>query len=112
MGVTSFQSMAPTPRFTDADLLKADYSQMLAVIGNGDAYHGLAIFQAIVMRLLEARAKHPRWEDAAEYGLKVVGDEFVELAKAVYGESERRQMDEALDVIVTAIRFYGKEWEQ
>ena len=96
----------------DKDLLAADYSSLLAVWGNGDAFKGFAMFQAVTMRLMEARAKHPRWEPSAAYGLQVIGSEYEELVRAVRTESENRQLDEALDVIVTALRFYGKEWKE
>ena len=96
---------------TRKDYGDADFSAMLAVWGNGNAHKGFAIFNALTMRLLHAREKHPRFAKSRDQAVEVVGAEFDELAYAVLHEEEYRQLDEALDVAITAIRFYGKEWE-
>lgn len=57
-------------------------------------------------RIGEARAKHPNWQGSGPlYALAVIQGEQDELWKAVYSESEERQIDEALDVAATCIRF-------
>ena len=99
------------PHKRDATLDTTDYSSLLAVWGNGDAYKGLFLFQEVTARLVAASAKHPRWQPSALYGFHVIEAEFQEFADAVRFESPYRQHDEALDVIVTALRFVGKEWE-
>lgn len=63
-------------------------------------------FQRLAQRLGEARAKHPTWKGSgALYALAVIQGEQDELWKAVYSESEERQIDEALDVAATCMRF-------
>ena len=83
---------------------------MLAVIGAGDPFRGLALLQAIVASLTRARAKHEKFAALPEEALAVIGSECGELCDAVLRETPERQFDKALDVIATAIRFCGKEW--
>lgn len=93
------------------DYNKADYSAMLAVLGNGNANAGFRIFYAITMRLIHARSRHPVFTQDRTEALEVIKSEFDKLVYAVENEEKCRQLDEALDVLVTALRFYGKEWK-
>ena len=91
-------------------LAEADYSTMLAVIGAGDPFRGLGLLQAVVARLIHARAKHEKFAASPLEAAAMVGSECGELCEAVLRETPERQFDEALDIIATAIRFCGKEW--
>lgn len=55
--------------------------------------------------LAMARKKHPDYAYSAHGAWLVIGDELIELKRAIESESEERQMAEAMDVAVTAIRF-------
>lgn len=93
------------------DLDKATYRRMRRAFGNGNESKGRAIMQAIALRLEQARDKHPLYAEGPYQALGVIGSEFHELEKAVEHETESRQMDEALDVIATAVRFLGEEYK-
>lgn len=69
------------------------------------------LFQKIEERLAHARKKHPVFAEGKYHALSVIGDEFRELEHAVLHESAERQMDEALDVAITALRFVQREYE-
>jgi len=56
-------------------------------------------------RLGEAREKHPSYAHGAYDAYHVIVDEVLELRHAVGHEPRDRQISEALDVIVTALRF-------
>lgn len=91
-------------------MFSSDMRKALVVLGNGNASRGRVLLLAITTRLAEARLKHPDWQDKGLYwALGVIGNEYHELEHAVLEESEQRQLDEALDVIVTAIRFVNSE---
>lgn len=62
-------------------------------------------FSALSMRLGEAREKHPDYARDAYEACDVIEDELQELKKAALCESRQRQIDEALDVATTAMRF-------
>ena len=64
-------------------------------------------FGMLAQRLTEARAKHPGWAGSGNlYACNVITGEADEFWRAVCcGESEARQVDEALDVAATCIRF-------
>lgn len=53
-----------------------------------------------------AREKHPVFAEGRYHALGVIRGEYGELEYAVEHESQRRQRAEALDVAITAIRFY------
>lgn len=93
-----------------SDLDKATYRRMRRAFGNGNEKRGRAIMQAIALRLEEARNKHPLYAEGQYQALGVIGSEFHELEHAVEHETESRQMDEALDVIATSVRFLGEEY--
>lgn len=101
------------PDVTDAwDLNNADYSRLLAVWGNGHAVNGLRLFQAVSMRILHARNKHPIYAKTRLEAIGVIRSELDELAYAIAHESPARQLDEALDVLVTALRFLNNEIQE
>ena len=56
-------------------------------------------------RLGHARQKHPDYARGAFAAYQVIVDEVLELRHAVGHESRERQIDEALDVAATAMRF-------
>lgn len=89
---------------------KATYRRMRRAFGNGNERKGREIMQAIALRLEEAREKHPLYAEGPYQALGVIHSEFRELEKAVGHETESRQMDEALDVIATTVRFLGEEY--
>lgn len=60
---------------------------------------------AISLRLGEARQKHPTYARDAYEAYEVIADEVLELRHAIGCESRQRQIDEALDVIATCLRF-------
>lgn len=69
-------------------------------------YHKeLEVFSMLAYRLDVARKKHPDYADGAEDAWRVILEEFSELHTAIAHESEERQVDEAIDVAITAIRF-------
>ena len=65
----------------------------------------LKTIQAISRRLDHAREQHPVFADNKEQAFVVIMDEVDELYEAIQNESGGRQIDEALDVIATCIRF-------
>ena len=56
-------------------------------------------------RLGHARQKHPDYARGSYAAYQVIVDEVLELRHAVGHESRERQVDEALDVAATAMRF-------
>lgn len=84
-------------------------NEFLEIIGNGSAENGKNVILKIAQRLKEAREKHPVWEKSVAYAMSVIQNEFYELWYAYNSESEARQVDEALDVIATTIRFINQE---
>ena len=62
-------------------------------------------FSALSKRLGEARQKHPDFARGKYDAYCVIADEVLELRHAVGHESRQRQIDEALDVAATAMRF-------
>ena len=62
-------------------------------------------FSALSVRLGEARQKHPVFAQGAFDAFAVIREEFTEFRDAVGYESEQRQIDEALDVAATCLRF-------
>ena len=81
-------------------------------LGNGDEDAASGILSAICVRLEHARKKHPAFAEGSYNALGVIEAEFHELEYAVEHESEDRQIDEALDVIATCIRFLCREHEK
>ena len=65
----------------------------------------------LAVGLLRARCLHPRFAQSATEAAGVVRSEVNELCTAVYTpESPDRQHAEALDTVVTGLRFMGMEW--
>ena len=66
-----------------------------------------AVFAQIKDALVKARCKHPTFSFGRMDGLRVIRDEFEELkAEVVVAQPDaKRMMEEALDTIVTCIRF-------
>lgn len=63
-------------------------------------------------RIGQARKKHPDYAQGAFAAYQVIVDEVLELRHAVGHESRERQIDEALDVAATAMRFVMGEHEK
>ena len=63
-------------------------------------------------RIGEARLKHPEFAKGSHAAFAVIEDEFRELRHAVGHESLERQVDEALDVAATCMRFVMGEHER
>lgn len=81
------------------------YVRACMAFGNGDVGRGRQALFMLARRLEEAREKHPVFAENAEEAVEVIEAEFWELQYAREQESADRQLDEALDVAVTAIRF-------
>jgi hypothetical protein len=56
--------------------------------------------------LMIARKKHPVFAEGDFHGLGVIFEEYKELEKACQSETIERRRAEAMDVAVTAIRFW------
>ena len=65
----------------------------------------LKTLQAVSRRLDHARTQHPVFADNKEGAFDVIMDEVDELYEAIQNEVRERQIDEALDVIATCVRF-------
>lgn len=68
-------------------------------------------FSKLMLRLGHARAKHPTFARNVYEAGEVIDDEMRELRQAIGCESRQRQIDEALDVAATCIRFILGEYE-
>ena len=86
--------------------------RMALSIGNGNTENTVRIFGDICRRVTDARQKHPVFSEGAFHALGVIEAEFRELEYAIEHESVDRQMDEALDVVATCIRFLNREYER
>ena len=69
-------------------------------------------FSKLMLRLGHARAKHPQFARNVYEAGEVIDAEMQELKRAIGCESRQRQIDEALDVAATAMRFVMGEHEQ
>ena len=85
------------------------YRRALLAFGNGDLGRGQQNLFMLAKRLEEAREKHPVWGEGAVEALAVIGEEYNEFGRAVAYETPERQLDEALDVAATAMRFVNGE---
>lgn len=85
------------------------YRRALLAFGNGDLGRGQQNLFMLARRLEEARKKHPRWGEGTLPALHIICEEYVELVCACECESPDRQLDEALDVACTAMRFVNRE---
>ena len=66
----------------------------------------MTAFAQLALRIKYAREAHPDWQDKGKgWALGVIQAEMDELCIAVAHESRQRQIDEALDVAATAMRF-------
>lgn len=65
----------------------------------------LAAFIQLANALCAARKKHPDYAAGNKAAFDVIMDEVSELSQAISYESEERQIEEAMDVAVTAMRF-------
>ncbi len=82
-------------------------------IGNGSFDRGVGVLCMLSERLRYARSKHNWRGENTKYAAEAVWGEAGELHKAVIDkEGPTRELDEALDTAVTAIRFINKEWEE
>ena len=68
-------------------------------------------FSKLMFRLGHAMAKHPTFARNQYEACAVIDAEMQELKQAVNSESRQRQIDEALDVAATAMRFVMGEYE-
>ena len=62
-------------------------------------------FSKLMLRLGHARAKHPTFARNVYEAGEVIDAEMQELKRAIGCESRQRQIDDALDVAATAMRF-------
>ena len=69
-------------------------------------------FSNLMLRLGHARAKHPVFARNVYEAGEVIEAEMQELRQAIGCESRQRQIDEALDVAATCMRFVMGEHEQ
>lgn len=89
--------------------VKMTYRAMRRAFGNGNERRGRAIMEAIALRLNHARTKHAVFAEGSPQALGVIQAEMDELTHAVEHETEARQLDEALDVVATCVRFANGE---
>ena len=85
------------------------YRRALLAFGNGDMGRGQQNLFMLARRLEWARDKHPAWGEGAVAALAVIGEVYNELGRAVAYEKPERQLDEALDVACTAMRYVNGE---
>ena len=85
------------------------YRRALLAFGNGDLGRGQQNLFMLARLLEEARKKHPAFAGDRFEAVRVISCEFHELCYAVTHESPGRQLDEALDVATTAMRFVNGE---
>lgn len=70
------------------------------------------VLVAFMERLREAEEKHPVFAEGPWQGLGFLQEEVGELVRATtHNEGEERMYDEALDVMVTALRFARGDWK-
>jgi len=94
-------------------LNQLNMNDVCRAFGNGVQFHGIPIIRLIVKHLLNARKKHPTFAHSKDEALRLIGAEYGELLQAcTKGEGGRREREEAAHVIVTLIRFLGKEWRE
>ena len=88
------------------------FAEVKAAFGDGDEKRGHALLGEIVARLKHAREKHV-WHGIPHDKAMgaVIGETTEFVSAAVKKEGEDREHDEALDVIATAVRFSGREWQ-
>lgn len=72
----------------------------------------LDVFNVLKDRVYVARQKHPVFATNGFEACDVINAELGELYAAVDREPEDRQIDEAIDVAVTAIRFILGEYKE
>ncbi len=87
------------------------YVHKCQILGRGDFRLGNITWDAVMVRLLEACAKHPHFAEGRDEARDVIAEEMREFTYAVEHESEARQIDEVLDVIATCLRFLRKDHE-
>lgn len=85
------------------------YRRALLALGNGDLGRGQQNLFMLARRLEEARLKQPGFAGDRFEAVHVISCEFHELCYAVTHESPDRQLDEALDVACTSMRFINGE---
>ncbi len=85
------------------------YRRACIVFGNGDFHRGQQAIFMLAQRLVEARAKHRLFAHGPNEAAMVIGAEHKELVHATLFEGPDRQIDEALDVACTAMRFVNGE---
>lgn len=86
------------------------YRRALLAFGNGDVGRGQQNLFMLARRLEEARGKHPVFARGVHEAMSVIGAECFELDAAIHTESPDRQLDEALDVACTCMRFVNREY--
>lgn len=87
------------------------YQECFSVIGNGNMLKGANLVHDIAVRIAEARDKHPEFATGLINAAWVVHGEMDELLEAAIEEPIERAEDEALDVVVTAVRLINREYK-
>lgn len=88
---------------------QANFDAIAKTFGDGDELRGYKTLYILALRLEHARNRHPVFAEGAAQALGVIGAEYDGLVQAVESETNERQIDEALDVAVTAIRMVNGE---
>lgn len=78
----------------------------LQELGEGNTEAGLAILNAVALGLFIARKEHP------SFSIDGVYEELGEFLYSVYHEDWAEQTSEAMDLIITLIRFINREHER
>ena len=83
--------------------------------GNGDETKGRIILENLVTRIEEAREKHSwgldKETDSPESAIMRLFSEINEWYEALQHENDKRQLDEALDVLAVAVRMANQEYD-
>jgi len=85
---------------------KVDYEVLLRYLGEGNEGAGLAILNTVAQGLFVAREEHP------SFSIDGIYEELGEFLYSVYHEDWAAQTSEAIDLIITLIRFINREHER
>lgn len=92
-----------------------EISECMSILGAGDAEAGRLLLDCICSYLVVARHKHPLDMQNRDKAVQAVADEAKEFQCAAKDTADvavmmHRTRDEALDVIVTAVRYINCEY--
>lgn len=84
-----------------------DITPLSRNIGGGNAVRGMEAIGALALAMRHAREKHPDFARDDADAWDVISDEMEELRAEIVGDgTPERRREEAMDVAVTALRFW------